>query len=567
MSAIRTARDIVADVADAGIALPDTGIQDLARCPEKHSEQGVQRVCREFGLELNVPQVMVPGTEIPALKLTDWVKLLLQHDLWHTTVGLRKADEQRTRRIWRRFWNIYRSYHSAHPIFQLEAEKKIDLSRCAAFIFHGDEGRSLKKKPLFVANFFSALGRGTSESVTAQKRKYIKMKINYRGPSFATRYLAGVLPKQKYGKSEENLRALLQFCADECVELTRHGVVGPRGVKHHVALLRVCGDWPFLIKAGNLRRGFNRGAKSEEATSSAGICHLCQAGQFPYPYEQLATQTPRWLGTMNQESPFSSPPELLDVPHDEARAAEFFEPDAWHAWHLGVAKSFLGSVLVLVMETFPGSSEPARYQALTDHFLAWCKVHNRRPYISKIDATTTSRTNKRTYPKGHWNKGETSTTLMRWFESWCQEFQPTAPLLAASWKAARCINRAWSALYKQDFWIPAKTAKAIGMDILEFLRLYAYLAKSAFDQDECLFSLLPKAHMIHHVGLTALVLPAQKHDLIINPLAWGCQMSEDFIGRPSRISRRVSCRQTIERTLSRYLRSVHAIWVQEGFIV
>ena len=417
------------------------------------------------------------------------------------------------------------------------------------------------------AIFFSALGRGTSQSVKAQRRQYLKQKLNYLGPSLATRYLAAVLPKHLYGENESTFSAVLQFCADSMSEMTLHGVTSPRGIKHHMVLLRVCGDWPFLMKAGSLQRGFNRGTKSEDSESKAGICHLCRAGQQGLPYEQINTANPAWLRTVNTESPFNQIPEMSTVPHDQSMPAQLYEPDAWHCWHLGVGKRFMASCLSLCVQQFEGSSLDKKYKALTAHFLDWCRCNHYRPYISKIQKSTLAQENTRSFPVGHWSKGMTTTVLCLWLEAFCEQHPPQeGELLAIAFPAVKAINRTFEAMYREDFWIPSTRAIRIANDGLEFLRLYYSLACQALQEGKALFSLVPKIHLLHHTFVTGLLIPARSSSLVVNPLAWGCQISEDFIGRPSRTARRVSPRLTVSRTLSRHLRASYAVWVSEGFL-
>lgn len=45
------------------------------------------------------------------------------------------------------------------------------------------------------------------------------------------------------------------------------------------------------------------------------------------------------------------------------------------------------------------------------------------------------------------------------------------------------------------------------------------------------------------------------------------QSDEDFIGRPSRISRRVHARTVVERTLQRSLEAAYAKWVDAKLII
>lgn len=66
------------------------------------------------------------------------------------------------------------------------------------------------------------------------------------------------------------------------------------------------------------------------------------------------------------------------------------------------------------------------------------------------------------------------------------------------------------------------------------------------------FSLVPKLHCFHHFAIT-MDRDAQRAEWVINPLSTSVQMQEDFIGRPSRVSRRVGVRQLHRNTLYRSL--------------
>ena len=53
----------------------------------------------------------------------------------------------------------------------------------------------------------------------------------------------------------------------------------------------------------------------------------------------------------------------------------------------------------------------------------------------------------------------------------------------------------------------------------------------------------------------------------VNPLVWSVQSDEDFIGRPSRLSRRVSPVTVVQRVTQRYLQGAYAEWVRARLIV
>ena len=62
-------------------------------------------------------------------------------------------------------------------------------------------------------------------------------------------------------------------------------------------------------------------------------------------------------------------------------------------------------------------------------------------------------------------------------------------------------------------------------------------------------------HQFHEV-LSA----GEKGFYAISPIAESCSMDEDFVGKASRISRRVGVRGIAERTLDSYLISAKLVW-------
>ena len=88
-------------------------------------------------------------------------------------------------RNWLQFW---KTYQQIHPDFELFHMENVDLSRTAAWLIHGDEGRTLKRNGLMVTSVQSALGRGFDEKrVHGQNADSAKLRVNFAGHSFTTR--------------------------------------------------------------------------------------------------------------------------------------------------------------------------------------------------------------------------------------------------------------------------------------------------------------------------------------------------------------------------------------------
>ena len=78
---------------------------------------------------------------------------------------------------------------------------------------------------------------------------------------------------------------------------------------------------------------------------------------------------------------------------------------------------------------------------------------------------------------------------------------------------------------------------------------------------------MPKHHIIHKIAVQ-LTDARSRGAPMLNPMACSVQMDEDFIGRPSRLSRRVTPRGlTMERVLERYLQSTYKHYHDAGFLI
>ena len=76
------------------------------------------------------------------------------------------------------------------------------------------------------------------------------------------------------------------------------------------------------------------------------------------------------------------------------------------------------------------------------------------------------------------------------------------------------------------------------------------IAFLAHKQGRALFALVPKAHVLQHIVIE-LDMQSETASHAMNPLVWSVQPDEDFIGRPSRLSRRVSAVTVVKRISSR----------------
>ena len=376
-------------------------------------------------------------------------------------------------------------------------------------------------------------------------------------------------PKKLY-EDDRVFRALLELTAEESDLLLREGLERPYDKqRYHAAILAITGDWQWLQKSGALRRSYTSALKHTAQTASpAGICHLCQAGQTGYPFEQLDSRSPKWLPTCNAEDPFELPPSpLTRLPHAQGTTATLWRYDFWHTLHLGVCKNFIGSMVALYSATFPGRSKEARFQLLSQHFLAWCRSHGRPPLLTKVTKDTIGWDAETMFPCGIWYKGAISTNFCEYLEeiSSGQVFEEN--MLNTCSEAIRALNILIRGLYESEVFLDPVTAERLGEQGLRFLRRYTQLAREAVEQKRCLFSLVPKLHCLHHLCLQDLVEASKTQAVVLNPVCFSVQQSEDYIGRNSRTSRRVHPAQCAQRVLEIHLKAAYDKYVKAGLLL
>ena len=564
-SAVRSARAVIEEVPAAA----SSSVQQLARCALDHAERDVQAMSQRCNLTIPLPISEVLGHKdepIPFIKASEWCNFFMNMNLWFHLSGLREPNEEGCCQQWAMFWDRYKAICPEHPIYKKPLHV---LRRTAALILHGDEGRSRKKTAIMILSFHSALGHGSRPSGPA-KLDSEEQELNFIGHTWATRFLLSVLPRCLYDDSKAgNFQTVVKALVDDFNSLFNEGFVSMSGERHYVTILNVIGDWPFLKKAFGWNRSFENAAKHAAArTTPKGICHVCLADQPGFPFEDFESAEPRWRRTVNVQPAYIVKPPLLELPHDAADPAHFAGQDLFHAWHLGYGKVFISSVIALLSALFPGSSVNAKFEAMSTHLFTFCRTRGEQPYLRKLTRDTISWSSTTDYPSGSWAKGSTTLCLTRWvlecFGDFRDQILPGSMLMLA-WLATLEIHRFFSKLYRQKLWLTRESTMNITRHGFEFLRLNGRLAQKAFQEGRALFLFMPNLHRLHHVFFL-MHDQASRAEYTLSPLIHCCQVEEDFIGRPSRVSRRVSPRLAALRTLQRSLMATHSHFVDAGLL-
>ena len=114
------------------------------------------------------------------------------------------------------------------------------------------------------------------------------------------------------------------------------------------------------------------------------------------------------------------------------------------------------------------------------------------------------------------------------------------------------MNLAFSSLYGSGFWLASWKGKRVAECFLCFLASYQRLAYLALNAGKNRFQMIPKLHYLHHIAIDML-RQSSNGPWVMSCLATSVQQQEDFVGRPSRVSRRVDVRRLHRNVLCRSL--------------
>ena len=113
--------------------------------------------------------------------------------------------------------------------------------------------------------------------------------------------------------------------------------------------------------------------------------------------------------------------------------------------------------------------------------------------------------------------------------------------------------RFFQMLHKGGLWLSRSEATSAATSVELFCACYKHLAMEFFRLGKCLYHLEPSLPMFKRVQVRLIRILATGAQAIMSPAAHLTDMSEDFVGICSRISRRVAARTCGQRTLQRML--------------
>ena len=424
-----------------------SSMRQFAAVRQRDAETGACKVLEKLGLKAPIPiDRLSLGEEkwlknFPCMKFSSWLAFLLKtgrvpsqlcgcSDMYSMTVRLAE------------FWTRYEQIHPTHEVFQMSRNGLVDLKYLIPTYTHTDEGRSVKKLPLWILSVHGALGRGTNAWLRKGKDK-VPLRRNglglpFVGPTWSNHFMFSCMLRTKkfFKKDPKVLDDLVLAFAEDMQELLLNGVTTADGrITIRCCHLGTKGDLPALAKLGRMKHTFSNCPRASTTKNPCeGICWMCLGGQeetadgsrSAVPFEEMSGQ-PLWEATLGQQDNWdAAPPILHGVPLVEGEQWSFFKTDVWHNFHLGVAKHWLASAFVCAIETLPflgHLSVDDQISWLDARYKEFYKRKKISPHVTEIGRDTLSWPQSSTCPIGNWNKGAASTHFMQFLESLCTQYK------------------------------------------------------------------------------------------------------------------------------------------------
>lgn len=484
------------------------------------------------------------------------------------------------------FWRNFQIQKPTHEVFSHHQDR---LTHVIPLMIHGDEGRAVKRTNFMVMPLESPIGSLKDPTLTCtchdqlEKRlgipqygsdmggvesEYLdtcrKQMTNFKGHSYLSHFLLFGVGGWIYKRHPSVINDLTQEVAEGLHKLFHDGVPTSHG-RIFGALVAIKGDLDFHKKIMGLTRSY-----SNAGTASAlELCHLCKAGGPNVPFEDYS-DNPAWLPTVAIERPWpvDKPPILSQLP-SEPCPEQLLEPDMFHVLRLGVARDIVGGVLILLLRLrffdYEGSTANIvdRLVRAHSHFTLWCAVQRKSPGLRSF---TKAFFNLKALTSAPWasSKGSDTILLLQWLLYQVGLFQGNPPVPGHDQLLARMrqvIDACLSVglVHRHGLWLERTCAKNLYVHLMTVLRGYAVLGRESIRLRVRGFVQKPKHHALHHIAFRLKQELEKGASVILSPQAHGCDCNEDFIGRISRLSRRVGFRLVHLRVINRYFIKIRCL--------
>ncbi|CAE7313361.1 unnamed protein product [Symbiodinium sp. CCMP2592] len=566
------AKDLVADAAAAVKTDPCKVLAQIAKIQLSNADAPLYELLQKHGLGLPIDfswEQAGNAHRYPFIKPKALLEALSEQGYFHRVLGVPVHLACESLRL---FWKKFREHHPQHQVFNHPGN--LDYEKLIPYYLHGDGGRGYKKDSIEILSMFPALGTGSRErsvDLSSKRRAEVEpeLGINLQGNSGATRFLFSVVSSLVAKTDGQIFDDVMDIWGRELHSLLEHGFHAS-GSTWRIVILGFTGDSPFVKKVAKTNRSFHNIRKRFSSTGKQiGCCWLCHAGHespeddVHIPFEHLGFVGPEWIQTCGLNNPLpwdgAGGPLLQYMLCDAGDTpAAFFKADFFHVWHAGTGQDFTASALVYSMKTLFGLGGVVRDLNELNGFLkSFLRQSKSRLHCGRLTQDLLGYSSTREYPEGKWSKNMDTATISKFIIHLLQlpQFQASVrgdDILQEILAAAKAMERVIKTCLKAEYFMSPADTEAVVESGYAFLMRYSALVRKCYDRSLSLFKLRPKIHYLNHVFLRT-YQEWLSNGSAINPFAEATFMSEDFVGRAARVSRRVSPRAVAVKTLQRYI--------------
>lgn len=477
------------------------------------------------------------------------------------------------------FWEAYRVSNPEHMVFSQHGHR---LDRVIPLLLHGDEGRAVKRSNFLVLSVESPLGGVEDPTIMCDCHEKLagraeiddygedfealsgevlqlarKQFTNFKGHTFLSRWIlfgaGGWLYKRHPHIVDEILQVItgnLKTLFDEGFDLDGAPMFG--------AVLAIKGDMDFHKKTMSLSRSYaNLGDRND-----ISMCHSCMAGSPGCRFEDFS-EAPEWEATMHLERPWpqDNPPVLAQLPYNELCPEELLQWDMFHVFRLGVGRDLVGGILIILLRLgfmdYAGSTTNIVDRLTRAHscFALWCHANSLSPGLRSF---TKAYFNLKSLMSAPWasSKGSDTVLLLRWLKH-TLSINIINPVVPGHERLLKEMHQVCDSaldlgmIHKHKLWMERRCTLRLYISLMTVLRGYQRLAERAISLKIRAFILKAKHHALHHIAVKLRNELRKGATLVPNPAMYSCDLNEDFLGRVSRLSRRVGFKLVHLRVLHR----------------
>ncbi len=498
------------------------------------------------------------------------------------------------------FWHAYRDFHPEHPVYR---EHAANLSRVIPVCWHGDEGRGKKRGQTVCISVEAVIGLYTSWNIQSNKRPCTNCGpsetvrgmfpvrsqtdrstldelaqsqwTNMKGHSFLQHFPVFVLPGSMYKQH----KTLLDVCLDQLGVHLRQGFFEgfdiPGQGSYFIACVGAKGDLKWAARAGGLSRSFEHLGRRNDLE----MCHECCAGANGLVWEDVATDHPCWEGTIYTNRPWQPHLQrgITKIPYDLQRPEAVFRRDVFHLCKVGVYRDFVGSsILLLCSLGYFGlqGGVPEKLETAHSLFKLFCQTTHRTPGLRSFSRLFFNYPNASSFGWTN-SKGSDTMMMMEWIRVFCVGCTNALlnpqhrEVIELMYLTAQAGKKFFEIMNGHGLFLTFDCMLSLWAANRSFIRGYARLANTCHHQlNFKAYAIKPKLHLLRHQEVDAfrkLIDNNTKH--FPNPILWGCERNEDYIGHSCKLSRRCDSRLLCKRVIECiFLKGdmVHRRWLRNG---